>query len=139
MRDMHKSLQTKTNAVLTLVWGIVAVALVAISSPRPWLLLIVGGSLGALAGLIQARTIRSSASILRGAATLLEVRRALSSTSGGRGYLVLFWGSQVFLALLAAWQFRSNMLLSFVAGYCAFVFWREVTSLPAVVALNRAA
>jgi hypothetical protein len=53
--------------------------------------------------------------------------------------LVLFWSSQLFLALLAAWQFRSNMLLAFLAAYCAFAFGRELTSLPAVVALNRAA
>jgi len=138
MRDMHKSLQTKTNAMLTFVWGIAAVALVAVVSPRPWLLVAVAGILGAVAGLMQARTIRSSASIFRGATTLLEVRAALSSTSAGKRYLVLFWGSQLFLALLAAWQFRSSMLLAFLAAYCAFAFWREVMSLPAIVALNRA-
>jgi hypothetical protein len=139
MRDMHKSLQTKTNAVLTVVWGMVAVALVAISSPRPWLLVIVAAVLGAVAGLIQARAIRSAVATFRKASTLREVRTALSSTSSGKHYLVLFWGCQLLLGLLAAWQFRSNLLWAFLAGYCVFAFWREVISLPAVVALNRAA
>jgi len=139
MRDMHKSLQTKANAMLTCIWGITAVGLAAVVSPRPWLLMAVAGVLGAVGGLMQARAVRSSASTFRGSTTLLEVRAALSSTSAGKGYLVLFWGSQLFLALLAAWQFRSRMLLAFMAAYCAFAFWREVMSLPAVVALNRAA
>lgn len=134
---MHKSLQIKTNVILVLFWGSLAVGLVRVPSPRPWLLVISAAVLGAIGGLLQARAIRSSAAAFHGATTLMEVRGAISSTSAGRRYLLLFWVSQLFIVSLAVWQSRANMLVSFLAAYCAFAFWREALSLPAVVAFNR--
>lgn len=138
MRDMHQSLQIKTNVFLTVVWGVVAAGLALVVSPRPWSLVAIAAALGIAAGYIQGRSIYLSTEAFRGAGTLLEVRKALSSVPSGKLYIFLFWGAQALLAALALWQYGSNMFLAFLAAYSSFAFCREAVSLPAVVTLNRA-
>ncbi len=134
---MHQSLQIKTNVLLAAGWGVAAAGLTLVVSPRPWALVAIAAALGIAAGYIQGRSIHLSTGAFRNAGTLLEVRKALSSTPGGKLYIFLFWCAQSLLAALALWQYGSNMLLAFLAAYSSFAVCREAVSLPAIVALNR--
>jgi hypothetical protein len=138
MRDMHQSLQIKTNVLLTALWAVAAAGLALVVSPRPWSLVAIAAALGIAAGYIQGRSIQLSTGTFRSAGTLLEVRKALSSTPAGKLYTFLFWGVQALLATLALWQYGFSMLLAFLAAYSSFALCREAVSLPTIVALNRA-
>lgn len=134
---MNTTLKPRTNAILLVVWGVLAVLSVASLSPVPWFLVGLSALLGSAAGFVQARSLRSAGIALVAASSLLGVREALSSSPWGRRYLILFWCSQALLLVLSVWRFSEGTLLLFPALYFGFAFVRELVSLPATFELKR--
>lgn len=97
---MHATLKPKTNVILLVLWGALAVLLAASLSPVPWFLFGLSALLGGAAGLVQARSLRSAGAEFVAANSLMGVRKALSSSPWGKRYIILFWCSQALLLVL---------------------------------------
>ena len=135
---MHTSLKPRTNVILLVVWGVLAVSFVASLSPVPWFVVGFSALLGGAAGMVQARSLRSARAKLVAANSLMGVRKVLSSTVWGRRYIILFWCSQALLLVLSVLKFSEGALLLFPALYFGFAFVRELVSLPATFELKSA-
>lgn len=135
---MHATLKPKTNVILLILWGALAVLLAASLSPVPWFLFGLSALLGGTAGLVQARSLRSAEAELVAANSLMGVRNALSSSPWGKRYIILFWCSQAILLVLSVWKFSEGTPLLFPALYFGFAFVRELVSLPATFELKSA-
>jgi hypothetical protein len=134
---MHATLRLLPNLGMMAAWLVVAIAAWIMSQPAPLVPVVLGAGFGVVIGFLQARSIRSSARAFQGAATAVDVRRALTSTAHGRRAIQVQWAGALLL-LVAAVLIR-NPLGGFVAGYAAFMFARDLVSLNEVIALRRSA
>ena len=96
---MHASLRRKTNLLMLEVWFVAALAISFFARPIPWLLMASGALLGAIAGALQLRAMRSSSGAFLASTSMQEVRRAMTASGGGRAYIYVFWGSAVLLVV----------------------------------------
>jgi hypothetical protein len=134
---MHTSLKPRTTITLLAIWGVVAVVVACVASPRPWLFFGIGVVLGVCAGVIQLRSIRESSAIFPTTQTAMDVRRVLGSSRAGRLYLYVFWGSMAVLVALAFCLLRGRAFIGLLAGYSAFAFTRELLTLRGTIELSR--
>ncbi len=131
---MHSTLTTRTNAILVVAWGAIAVDAVVMTNPRPIVPLVMGCACGVGVGVLQAKAITRAAGRLRQVETAMEVRRTLVSSESGKWAIRGQWICAGALLLLAMLQ--GSAVGGFVAGYTAFMCIRELTSLGAVIRLN---
>ena len=125
---MHTSLQPKTNIMLLALWGAIIIAVITLAS-APWLFLGLGVLFGVCAGVVQSLAIRRASQIMLATNTMMEVRRALSSSGWGRFYLYLFWFSMVVISALTFSLLKERAIVGLLAGYSAFAFIREMITL----------
>ena len=135
---MHPTLTPKNNLRLLAIWAI-ACAATAVFFMRPtlWLFFTTGAMLGCLAGYLQLRALRKSGPQLIAAASAMDVRRALQTTSWGKTYLAVFWVGNVAIIVLALAMYHGGMIAGWIAGYCSFALVREIITLSGTYELRR--
>ena len=89
---MHASLRPRNNRSLIVVWAIAVTALACFTT-HPWILVTVGASLGAIAGVLQAAAVRASTEAFLATKTALDVRRAFQTSRPGRLSIQVVWAS----------------------------------------------
>jgi len=133
---MHASLRRKTNLLMLEVWFVAALAISFFARPIPWLLLASGALLGAIAGALQLRAMRSSSGAFLASTSMQEVRRAMTASGGGRAYIYVFWGSAVLLVVLAWSLLGPRFPLGWAASYATFAFTRELVTFRGIIELE---
>jgi hypothetical protein len=133
---LHASLSRKTNLKMLAVWLLAAIAISVFAGPVPWMLLACGVALGAISGGLQLRVIRQAPDALLASTTLMEVRRAMATTSTGRLYFHVFWGIAILQVALAAYLLGNRFFAGWAASYCAYAFTRDLVAMRGVVELN---
>ena len=135
---MHRSLRPKTSMMLLAAWGAVCLIVAINPGGGDAMFFMVGAGLGLCGGIIQLAALRQASASLVKAQTMMDVRRALSSSRFGRLYLYMFWASMLLLiVLLAVRSLLGQVLLNWLAGYASFCFVRELLTLRGAFELER--
>jgi len=90
---------------------------------------IAGGLLGGIAGVLQHVSIQKNPDGFLSAASLMGVRRGLSSNRWGRTYIASVYVSKIALAVLAIIMIKAplyRILLGYIAAYVSFMLIRDV-------------
>lgn len=132
---MHASLKPRTNLRLLAVWLLSAIVMSVLAKSTPWILLASGVILGAIGGGVQLRVFRQAPDALLASNTLMDVRRAMTSTSAGRLYFYVLWASVLLLLALSIYLLGKDFPPGWAAGYCALGFTRELVTLRGVLEL----
>ena len=130
MKPKHWTLNATFSTVAGPVWAIVVVAVVALSSPHPWLPAVVGGICGALVGRFQSLSLAEAPASFVAAESALSVRAVLRSTPSGRRALWIQWLSLVPIVGTALLQ-PANAVAGALAGYFALMCVRDLLTAPA--------
>jgi hypothetical protein len=132
---MNTTLKPATNLILCAVW----IVLIVLSFSLPPVRLeigIVSGALGVVAGFLQSRALRENAAKFGQTASMMDVRRVITSSVGGKVSIWLLW---VNLVVFMVWSFKSHSIGSMLLGFGAFKLARDLITLPGVFRLGRAA
>ena len=133
---MNSTLKPRTNIVLCIAWAVAFLACFAVSSPRPYLLIIVTGLSGAAAGYLQQRAIRDSPAPFKQASSLFDVRKVMTSSVPGKTAIWILWVNFI-VVMLWNWPPRPQVFGSILCGLFSFNFARDLTALPSVLWLAR--
>ena len=118
----HATLSPKVNSFLICIWALVVVSGFWIFETRIALILVItGGLLGALAGVLQHRSISQDPQGFVDASSLLGVRRAFTSTPSGRKYIAWLYFSKGAL-ILGAFLLIKKPFYQIVSGYLVAYF-----------------
>ncbi len=101
---------------------------------------LVGGLLGALAGTMQHLSISQAPSRFMAASSLIGVRRALTSTTWGRKYIVWLYFCKVVLLLIAFMLIReplSRVVLGYLTAYFSLMLVRDAVTLRDTYVLHK--
>jgi hypothetical protein len=141
MPKAHASLSPKTNILLIYIWASAVVCLLLFVKPQiPVMLAISGGVLGGLCGLMQHLSVKQAQNSFLNASSLMEVRRAFTSTEWGRRYIYWLYCCQFILIALAFFLIRSpfaQVFLGYLLAYTSLMFVREVSTFKDTIALYR--
>ncbi len=141
MTETHASLSPTTNILLAIVWGAVAFILLFVVEPHvPLNIGLFGALLGGAGGVMQHLSIAQATSGFSAASSLLDVRRALKSTSWGSRYISFLYFSKVALAVLAFLLIRRpflSIVFAYLTEYMSFMFVRELITLRDTFHLQR--
>jgi hypothetical protein len=135
----HASLSPWTNLLLIVVWTIV-VAYLLVHLRLPLTMAFSGGVLGAVAGVMQHQSISRSPEEFRTASSLMGVRRAFTSTPGGRKYIGWLYFGKLTLLVIAFLTIHApfvRVIQGYLAGYFSLMLIRDVVTLRDTFALNR--
>jgi hypothetical protein len=137
----HTTLSPRTNLLFIAVWAIaVASAFVVIQPRLPFVLAMVGGLCGALAGIMQHLSIRHDPHGFLAASSLMGVRRALTNNAWGRSYIDWLYFSKFALVLISFLLIRRpllQVLFGYLAAYFSLMFVRDIITLRDTFALYR--
>src|SRR5258708_2741855 len=98
----HASLRPKYNVLFIILWAVVSVFFLFIVTPHaPIMLAIVGGGFGVVVGLMQHMGFTQATDRFVTASSLLEVRRALKSTTWGSRYISWLYFCKLSLIVIA--------------------------------------
>ena len=131
---MNTTLKPVTNLAVCGMW----LALIALSfawRPVRWEIGILSGGLGVAAGFLQARALRESAAGFGQTVSMMDVRRVMRSSVGGKVAIWLLW---INFAIFMVWSFKTGSVGSMLLGFGAFGLTRDLITLPAVFRLRRA-
>lgn len=141
MLKTHASLSPKTNFLLIFVWAAIATTLLLVIEPHiPLTLAVSGGVLGLGCGLMQHLSFAQAKSSFVRASSLMDVRRAFTSTGWGRRYIYWLYFCKFTLIVLAFILIGSPFLqvvLGYLTAYTSLMFVREVVTLRDTVTLHR--
>jgi len=132
----HFTLTTWFNVVLIVVWAVAVAAFLSIARPRPLLSSAIGAGAGLMAGILQRKSVQSSAAIFAEAKSALEVRRAFKSNRPGKLSIATTWVTGFGLLAVALAQ-GGNALLGLGAGYVSFMLLREIVGFGAIAEVRR--
>lgn len=136
----HTSLSPYTNVVLICVWTMVVIFGLVIVEPRlPFILAGAGAFCGAVAGVMQHRSIRQDPPGFVAASSLMGIRRALTSTVWGRRYIAWLYFSKFALALVAFLLLKTplfRVLMGYLTAYFSLMLVRDAITLKDTFALQ---
>lgn len=119
--------------LLVCIWAALTAFAFLVPSPHlPFGLGIVGGLLGAAAGIFQHLSIKQNPAGFLSASSLMEVRRGLTSNHWGRTYIACIYLSKVVLAVLAYALIRTplyRVVLGYAVAYVSFMLVRDILTL----------
>ena len=118
------------------IWLIVLCVSFVFAWPNAVHVVCFSGVAGAVAGFLQFRAIRATATQLVMATTAIQVRRVLRNSAPGKYSIYLLWAFGVSLIAMGLSAGFDNPLVIFLAGYSSFALAREAIALPAVLALS---
>jgi hypothetical protein len=121
---------------LLAVWFVAVLITSYAARPTTWSLIVAGVLVGALAGALQLQSMRQATGASLASTSLMEVRRAMTSTRVGRSYVYAFWSGLVALLALSAYLLGNRFFLGWVASYCALAFTRELITMRGIVELE---
>lgn len=104
--------------VKTAFWAIVIVVLLFFPKPSPWLLILVGATLGVAGGTLQSRILQETPNALDTAGPI-EQNPAVFDSKRGKSYLAFFWSCNVAFVVLSL-IFKIHWLIGYFAGAAAF-------------------
>jgi hypothetical protein len=129
----HATLSPRTNLLLLFVWATgVGFAFLLVRPRLPVALGLIGGLLGALAGMLQHLSISQDPSGFVAASSLMGVRRALTSTAWGRKYIAWLYFCNAVLLLLAFMLIRQplfQVVLGYLGAYFSLMLVRDAVTL----------
>jgi len=131
---MNATFKPVTNLVVCGIW----IALIAGSFTLPpvrWEVGILSGALGVVAGFLQARALRENAAAFGQTASMMDVRRVMTSSVGGKVAIWLLW---INFGCLLVWALKTHYVSSYFLGSGAFGLARDLITLPAVFRVGRA-
>jgi hypothetical protein len=132
---MHWSLSRWFNVAVTIVWGLLLIAVLRTTKPFPIVELAAGALLGFIAGHLQDRAISANPGGFLGAQTGLGVRRALIGVPAGKWSIILLWVNSAVL-LVWAMAFAPDMFVgAWLSGVSVFGLTRELAAFPGVMRL----
>lgn len=141
MAKTHSSLSPTANIFAIMAWGTVAVILFLLIEPTiPLAIGIAGMFLGAVGGVMQHLSFRQATDAFAHTSSLLDVRKAFTSTSWGSRYISWLYLSKIVLAIIAFFLIRHDLihiLLGYLAGYMSLMFARELVTLRDTFYLQR--
>ena len=140
-RKTHATLLPRTNLRLLFVWALAVIFAFLIVQPHlPYALGLVGGLLGALAGVMQHLSIMQDPPRFMTASSLMGVRRALTSTAWGRRYIVWLYFCKIVLLLIAFLLIRAplyRVALGYLAAHFSLMLVRDAVTMRDIYALHR--
>jgi hypothetical protein len=133
---MHTSLTPRTNILLSLLSAtIIGISLLA-STPPHFPVLLPFALMGLVAGILQARAVRAAPATFRAAESWFAVRRALTSSFGGKLSVLLLWCNGFAVVALVLFSGKLSSLPTVVSAYASFILFRELATLRAIRALS---
>jgi hypothetical protein len=136
---IYSSLSPRTNVTLMCTWAVVIAFGFSVLSPHlPFALGVVGGVLGAVAGIFQHLSIKQNPEAFISAFSLKEVNLGFKTNRWGRTYIAWGYLSTVVLALLAfaliSTSFR--VLFGYLVAEVSFMLVREIITLRDTITLR---
>jgi hypothetical protein len=132
---MNTTWKPATNLILCAVWIVLIVLSLTVFSFVRLAVGIVGGALGLIAGFLQARALRANSHQFGETGSMLDVRKVMTSSPGGKISVWLLW---INLAVVMVWSFKTATPGSIILGLASFKLARDLVTLPAVFRLARA-
>ena len=131
---MHASLQVRWNVAVIIACVVFAAVMAVFTHPFPLMAWVAAAAFGVVSGLLQARAVVEARSTFQSAATMLEVRAALTSTASGRRSLYVQWALLPVLLVVAF--LVHNTFGAALGGYAVFMAVRDAIALRTVGRLN---
>ena len=136
----HTSLSPRPNVVLICVWAMIVVSGFVMVQPRlSFILALAGGFCGAVAGVMQHLSIKQDPPGFVAASSLMGVRRALTDTAWGRGYISCLYFSKFALVLVAFLLLKAplfRVVMGYLTAYFSMMLARDAITLKDTFALH---
>jgi len=117
---------------------VVSIFVIGVPHPKKALLLLIAGSLGIVAGVLQLLAISAARHRFLSASTALGVRKAMTASKAGLGAILLVWISAALL-LFVTFTERGAPVAGAVGAFAAFIFVREAITLKRCYDLEQSA
>jgi hypothetical protein len=128
----HPTFSPALNVALILAYIALAAALMALCKPPvPVLFPIIGVILGGVGGFLQHLGLKRDYNRFGAASSMVEIRRRLTQTRAGKGYIFYFWAVTLGLVVLtfAVNQSPITAVAAFAVSYLSFAAARETITL----------
>lgn len=134
---MHFTLTPRFNLALLFVYCVVLGGVIALAGSKCVPTLGTSILLGAALGYLQHQAVQASSQDLVGAATAMDVRRALVTTGWGRRYVELLWACFFVTFVVAVTTSGRAFPVCWIGGLAGMSLVRDAVTYPDILKLSR--